>query len=807
MTGETSPLISKVGESCGPRIGEKRWDPEWNETLAAHPNLTDAAFLLRDAIVLAKSNSTYAHTDYLISSNPNQAVESQSRFSRFFLKILTNPLFEKLMRVCIIALVSLTFIEPPSWCRNFNVGEVQGCEAAMSAAGIPAFYSDDTEEEIQPYYPNSGTTILTAATSLRLEWFLISLLLLHTFLCLGKDRFSLDNFFHITSARMCPDPLQKSKLRNASIFRAIRVIALSMLVIGMLVYPSDRPFAALLRIFLFIAFSEGVQNEIIVVLQIIPALASIGLVLAMIISFYGLIGVAAFYNTSEGTQHFSNFVEAVWTLFTTMTTVIYPDVMMAGYNDNRFVPIYFVSYMCLTFFFFQNVILGTIANGYNTNNDAKKDKIDKAREQLCRNAFEHLTSGEVDHVTREQLMGIFLILNNECDDIDPIPEEEAEVLFSILDKDDSKKLEIDEFLYFGQAMLLEFEDSERYDSLIERRYPELFLSPQFVKFRKVVSSSTFDRAVDIIVLLNAIVVIVQSYPMLSGQSVATDPRLEDGLIDTRWEVLETLFTIFYALEMTSKIISFGWKRYSSSLRNSFDGIITVCAIFASIYVYYPNSYSDSNLIRFVTLVRVLRIFRLFLAIKSFKVITDTFVGILPAASRVIQFLLCVVYIFSWIGMQFFGGLVTRDPSNPTSQLLNGTDFAGAFYWRNNFNDMLSGANVCFNLLVINNWNVLESGIVAVAATKYSRYFFFTFYVVGVMLANNLVVAVVIDYFIDELDSKRSKTDERFEASDIFASRKVGKYVARLKPKYRLTAQSKHDVLEELFSPKEGVQAS
>lgn len=96
---------------------------------------------------------------------------------------------------------------------------------------------------------------------------------------------------------------------------------------------------------------------------------------------------------------------------------------------------------------------------------------------------------------------------------------------------------------------------------------------------------------------------------------------------------------------------------------------------------------------------------------------------------------------------------------------------------------------------------------AVAATKYSRYFFFTFYVVGVMLANNLVVAVVIDYFIDELDSKRSKTDERFEASDIFASRKVGKYVARLKPKYRLTAQSKHDVLEELFSPKEGVQAS
>jgi hypothetical protein len=43
--------------------------------------------------------------------------------------------------------------------------------------------------------------------------------------------------------------------------------------------------------------------------EIIPALATVGLGLTMVLAFYGLIGVAAFYNTSEGTLHFSNLIE------------------------------------------------------------------------------------------------------------------------------------------------------------------------------------------------------------------------------------------------------------------------------------------------------------------------------------------------------------------------------------------------------------------------------------------------------------------------------------------------------------------
>jgi hypothetical protein len=104
-----------------------------------------------------------------------------------------------------------------------------------------------------------------------------------------------------------------------------------------------------------------------------------------------------------------------------MTTVIYPDVMMAGYNDNRYTALYFVSFMILTFFFFQNVILGSITSIYNLRNDLRDGELDQVREDLCRKAYDLLTGGVVDYVSRQQMMGIFLILNNECDEIEYVP--------------------------------------------------------------------------------------------------------------------------------------------------------------------------------------------------------------------------------------------------------------------------------------------------------------------------------------------------------------------------------------------------
>jgi two pore calcium channel protein len=100
-----------------------------------------------------------------------------------------------------------------------------------------------------------------------------------------------------------------------------------------------------------------------------------------------------------------------------------------------------------------------------------------------------------------------------------------------------------------------------------------------------------------------------------------------------------------------------------------------------------------------------------------------------------------MYLFAAIGTLLYGGLITRgkkvaankeilktfllttftfaDPNNPLSTVLLDTEFAESDYWGNNFNDMMSGMNVLFNLLIINNWTVCESGFEATTGGKVS----------------------------------------------------------------------------------------
>ena len=96
-------------------------------------------------------------------------------------------------------------------------------------------------------------------------------------------------------------------------------------------------------------------------------------------------------------------------------------------------------------------------------------------------------------------------------------------------------------------------------------------------------------------------------------------------------------------------------------------------------------------------------------------------------------------------------MITRDPNNPLSYRLLGTDFADNDYWANNFNDMLSGLNVLFNLLVVNNWTECSVGFEAVAESKYTRLFFLAFHIWGVVLVNNIVIAFIVSSFIRQWD--------------------------------------------------------
>lgn len=257
-------------------------------------------------------------------------------------------------------------------------------------------------------------------------------------------------------------------------------------------------------------------------------------------------------------------------------------------------------------------------------------------------------------------------------------------------------------------------------------------------------------------------------------------------------------------------------RYAESTKNLFDMTITFVAVLATIYVYYPNDYSDSRLIRYVIMTRVLRLLRLF-SMKPFQVIVGISMEILPLAAIVLLLLFCIMYMFATLGMYLFGGMISRDPSNPLSYLVLNTDFSDNDYWANNFNDMISSLNVLFNLLVVNNWTECADGFEAVTQSKYTRLFFLAFHVFGVILVNNVVTAFIVNSFIAQWDIQHERfvamevegeamiegRQALFDASLVTGTKTflTGKYVARVG---RLgEAQQQHDLkLKHLFTKTE-----
>ena len=72
-------------------------------------------------------------------------------------------------------------------------------------------------------------------------------------------------------------------------------------------------------------------------------------------------------------------------------------------------------------------------------------------------------------------------------------------------------------------------------------------------------------------------------------------------------------------------------------------------------------------------------------------------------------------------------------------------FGQEMYYPHCFNDLASGMVTLFILLVVNDWHVIVSGYVAVWGA-HARIFFATFYLCGVVIILNIVIAFVIETY-------------------------------------------------------------
>eukprot|EP00935_MAST-01C_sp_MAST-1C-sp1_P001596 g1596.t1 len=291
---------------------------------------------------------------------------------------------------------------------------------------------------------------------------------------------------------------------------------------------------------------------------------------------------------------------------------------------------------------------------------------------------------------------------------------------------------------------------------------------------KLVLHPRFDDCVDVMLALNVLAVMVLSRHRFGdeqcviasgggggdgdggdGGGGSSDPSLEDGRFDPHsvWDWLQLLLTLFFTAEMLFKIGALGFRRYWADWCRRFDMLVTVATAFLVVVVYSPQikhlrGFANERIITYMWLVRFTRLSRCLRRIKRFEVLMLTLESLVYPAGRLLRLLFCIFFLYSVLGMQIFGGMITTDPDNPYNAMLNATDFGGANYYPNNFNDLWSGFFTLFELLVVNNWFEIVDGFVAVT-TIHARWYFISFYLLGVMVSFNIVIASVLDTFAVE----------------------------------------------------------
>jgi len=392
---------------------------------------------------------------------------------------------------------------------------------------------------------------------------------------------------------------------------------------------------------------------------------------------------------------------------------------------------------------------------------AEKTVVRSRARKLCFDALASI-GGSKDEIGLQETQWLFKELHH-YQDIEHMPKG-AEGLFSSLDKDNSGTIDFEEFETIQKALeeCMHTKTTPR-PPWLERVFPELKTHTAWNSVRDMVGSTHWAIMIDVVLLFAVGLAFSESYMngLLSPHS-SQRIKVEEAGVGNIWSPTSFAFwnivlTVLFVIKAFTKLTVMGGDRYWSKLMNCYDFWITMLT--ASIVIYTILFAASEQLLRLAAMLRVGRVLRLMIhASKTFRVTAETFVAILPDGVAIVKVLFVAMYFFSFLGMQLFGGKINTDPKSPYSKPVAATDYAGADYYANNFNDMPSGMVTLFECIVVNNWfeivdgfsaAVANSPFLGISGTVWAPAFFIAWYIFGVLITMNIVISFVLNEFVDK----------------------------------------------------------
>lgn len=434
----------------------------------------------------------------------------------------------------------------------------------------------------------------------------------------------------------------------------------------------------------------------------------------------------------------------------------------------------------------SQVLLAVVYNAYTTH--IEEIVIEKllARRRSISVAYDCIISSSGDCTLHDmKLMFAELRKNQHFSHVD---DERVDLLFTALDDDANAVLSCEEFLDIVEVLQLKFEFEFENQSPVERFFPHFFGTPFWQSIVRYVRSPLFERHIDAVMVANVAVVLFET---------TLDLRHRDtpGTI-LLFAVVEIAFGLVYILEMILKVASQGWNLYWRNMGNRFDFVVTVSLLFGAVYVINPYTTNDQQVIRYLVLLRCLRLFALLAGNQRFRRLVNVFLVLIPASVPLFSLFFLSVYVYAAAGTSLFGGLIYNGNKDLDPELYPLVDaYIQNDYWDLNFNDMSAAWLTLFFSVIVGYLTEIAEAIAATSSYgRWTVWFFISCFVVNSLIVSNVVIAFVVDLFVATDDG----LDDQADNDQLRLAQLQGRYGSKRVRVLKANVTTSHEVFVTMF---------
>lgn len=270
----------------------------------------------------------------------------------------------------------------------------------------------------------------------------------------------------------------------------------------------------------------------------------------------------------------------------------------------------------------------------------------------------------------------------------------------------------------------------------------------------VVSSFGFRMFINLLIVLNTLVLALDSYPV--------DPVLQLVL-----EYSNFVLTICFVVELVLKVAGLGFRQYVKDLFNDFDAFIVIASLIEMVLAppSFFNLASNGQALGGLGALRTFRVFRLLKLARSWQALQDLLVAIVRSMVSGVYFIILIglfMLIFTLVGQQFFANRfyfnAVTHYSVSFDDVAKGT--VEVYRPRSNFDSGFRSAASVFQVMSGENWNTIMYDAMRSSMTLDSTWawnswaaavYFVVLVVVGTFVLLDFFIAILLNDFqqVDE----------------------------------------------------------